>query len=155
MSTQLDITEYIHIGNSLIKRERIDIYENNRLVKSQPVCSLDKDESSIKIAMGDFLAQSKRDNLDDDYEERQDDEWVNKANEWRQINQSIKQLQILEKTCRDQLIDMAQDKNIAGAGIKLSKQYRKGLIDYSIIPQLMGIDLEQYRKQSIEYWKIC
>jgi hypothetical protein len=41
-----------------------------------------------------------------------------------------------------------------GAGIRLSKIPRKGAVDYSQIECLKELDLEPYRKKSIEYWKI-
>ena len=124
-------------------------------VKRRPICSLGNDESIIKLQMCDFLTKSKDKKLaEDGYIEREDDEWVDMAMQWRKINQSIKDLEKMEKECRQQLIAMASDRNIAGGGIKVSKNVRKSHIDYSVIPELMGIDLEKYRKADIEYWKI-
>jgi len=38
-----------------------------------------------------------------------------------------------------------------GYGVKVSKVVRKGSVDYKSIPELKGVDLEQYRKKPSEY----
>ena len=38
--------------------------------------------------------------------------------------------------------------------LKISQVTRKGNVDYAKIPELKGMDLEQYRKKSTVYWKV-
>lgn len=52
------------------------------------------------------------------------------------------------------LIDIAEEKSVHGNGFRLSKVEKKGFIDYDVIPELKGVDLEKYRKPSSTYWKI-
>lgn len=133
MQPAFDINHYTDIGAS----------------RRRPICSLDKDESHIKKIM-DFKPIASNDG----FIERNDEEWAAKAAYWKSLKKGITELEQLEKTVRADLISLADDKNIDGGGIRVSKHVRKSNIDYSIIPQLFGIDLEQYRKGETEYWKI-
>jgi hypothetical protein len=135
--------------------EMDNIFSMSVLRKQHPICSLDKNENIIKLEMCDFLTKVKTKKLEEDNcIEREDEEWVDAAMQWRKINASIKDLEKMEKECRQQLIAMAGHQNISGGGIKICKHIRKSAIDYGVIPELMGIDLDKYRKADIEYWKI-
>ena len=116
--------------------------------RRRPICSLDKDETHIKMIL-DIQPASV-----DGYIQRDDEEWASKATYWKQIKQGIAELEAIEKTVRGDLIAMACDKNVHGGGIKVSKHVRKSNIDYSIIPELFTVNLEKYRKGETEYWKI-
>lgn len=89
-----------------------------------------------------------------DYITLDSSEWVNMASEWQSVNDQLKALTAKEKECRQAMIDMANDQNVVGGGVKLTKVTRKGLIDYSKIIELNGIDLEQYRKEPIVSWRV-
>jgi putative phage-type endonuclease len=89
-----------------------------------------------------------------DYIYRDDDIWTHTASKWRRIKDQISQYEDKEKELRDELIKMSGGANVMGNGIKLSKIYRKGNIDYSQIPEIQGIDVEKYRKSGVEFWKI-
>lgn len=91
---------------------------------------------------------------EDDYIERYDDAWTDCAANWKQINNSIKELEKQEDYFRKQLIFLSGESNIKGAGISLCKVKRKGAIDYGKVPQLKGLDLECYRKPEITSWRI-
>jgi putative phage-type endonuclease len=66
----------------------------------------------------------------------------------------IKQIKAEEESLKKELIMLANGMNSRGAGITLTKCVRKGTIDYKSIPELQGIDLESYRKESSEYWRL-
>lgn len=91
---------------------------------------------------------------EDDYIERNDYKWTFCASDWIAINQQIKQLQEIEEDLRNQLIQLSGQSNTKGAGISLCQVQRKGNVDYSKIPQLKGLDLEEYRKPSTTSWRI-
>lgn len=55
---------------------------------------------------------------------------------------------------KQMMIDMSEDRNSIGAGIKLEKIYRIGNIEYAMIPSLQEMDLEPYRKPGSFYWSI-
>ena len=89
-----------------------------------------------------------------DYIPRNDQECLLKVQERKRINQAQKELDEQEKVNREALIKLAGDNNIICDGVKIAKQSRKGAIQYDAIPELENIDLEKYRKQPSEYWKI-
>lgn len=88
--------------------------------------------------------------IDRDYIKRDDDEWTNLAREWIELSK----IEDRKDQVRKRLIDLSQKKNSMGAGIRLSKIPKKGNIDYKSIPILNGIDLEPYRKGTIETFRI-
>lgn len=97
----------------------------------------------------------------DDYQQKTDDMWQSYAQGWLVINEQlsqlekqVSQLEKQEKEMRESLLAMCQGENCIGHGISVAKSMRKGNIDYSAIQELKNIDLEQYRKESIELWKI-
>lgn len=55
---------------------------------------------------------------------------------------------------KEKLIQMNDFKSCKGNGIKLSSYLRKGSVEYSRIPEIKNIDLEQYRKPSSLCWKV-
>lgn len=88
-------------------------------------------------------------------------EWTNLSDQYAAIYTEKKELQdklarieSIEENIRKELILLADQKSARGAGIKLSKFIRRGHIDYSRVPQLDGVDLEPYRKESTKSWKI-
>lgn len=89
-----------------------------------------------------------------DYQTKSDPQWNALAGNYRNAYQELKRAEQLEQSLRQELIALAGSQSSQGAGIKLSKVPRKGAIDYSAIPELTGLDLEPYRKKSIEYWKV-
>jgi hypothetical protein len=85
---------------------------------------------------------------------RSDAQWLEKANKWREAKCELEKWKEIEDTLRQELILLAGDNGTAGGGIQLSKSMRKGLVDYEKIPELKGVDLEQYRKPSAIAWRI-
>lgn len=55
---------------------------------------------------------------------------------------------------KEKLIALSDNKNCEGAGIKLTKSIKPGAVDYDKIPELQGIDKDQYRKTPVESWRI-
>lgn len=90
-----------------------------------------------------------------DYVEKDDNLWRNAAQQWRDIQQELVSLQAREEEVRASLIHLSGNTNCKGCGIKISRNIRKGNIDYKSIPELQGMDLEPYRKANIESWRIC
>lgn len=97
------------------------------------------------------------------------DEWLKKFNSeksmsdmsladlitrYKQINSTLKDLEMELKSLRDALIMRSKDQQLDPYGLKVEKVARKGSINYKMIPELQSIDLEKYRDEQIEYWKI-
>lgn len=92
--------------------------------------------------------------IERDYIKRNDSQWQEAASKWSSTHTLLKKLEIQEKEQRERLISLSMNKNSIGGGIKLSKIIRKGSVDYSEIPELIGVDLEKHRKKPTESWRI-
>lgn len=89
-----------------------------------------------------------------DYVERNDDLWEECASKWISVTSKIKQLEKEEEDLRKQLIFISGESNTKGGGISLCQVQRKGNVDYSKIPELKAVNLDLYRKSSINSWRI-
>ena len=92
--------------------------------------------------------------IERDYVYKDNEIWNNTASEWKNLNRQIIQLESRRDELKDILVSQCAQRNSRGGGLKVSKVLRKGAIGYGEIPELIGIDLESYRKKPIEYWKI-
>lgn len=91
---------------------------------------------------------------EDSYIERSDELWNIYANQWKEVTQQMKDLEKLEKELRNEIIYLSGELNSKGAGISLCQIQRKGNVDYSKIPELKNVNLDDYRKDSINTWRI-
>lgn len=91
---------------------------------------------------------------DRDFVKREDETWQETAQKWLAIRSQIEVLECEEKQLREALIEMADSQNATGCGIRLTRSLRKGNVDYSQIPELTHVDLEKYRKEPIEVWRL-
>lgn len=91
---------------------------------------------------------------ENDYIERNDDTWIEQVTKWKSLTASIKDLETQEEELRKRLIFLSGESNTRGGGISLCQVTRKGNVDYTKIPELKKIDLEQYRKPSTMSWRI-
>lgn len=89
-----------------------------------------------------------------DYEERHDDLWRLVSADWIAVQNELEGLKAREEELRETLVGLSGKMNSRGAGIKVSRIVRKGSVDYKSIPELQGIDLNQYRKPTTECWRI-
>jgi len=78
----------------------------------------------------------------------------NLSKKWKEASQNLKEAQSLEESARLELINACGYENYEGYGIKLQLIEKKGSIKYDLIPQLLGINLEKYRKDSVRYWSV-
>lgn len=81
-------------------------------------------------------------------------EWINKAKELFELQERRREYEKLEHETHEELKDLSQGISSKGGGFKFTKGFRKGAIEYSAIPELQGIDLELYRKDSVPVWKL-
>ena len=66
------------------------------------------------------------------------------SDKWKDVADKL-QKQILAS-------DLIDHPRILIEGVKISKVQRKGAVDYKVIPNLEGVDLEKYRKKSSSYY---
>ncbi len=83
-----------------------------------------------------------------------DPEAVMQADRYSQICKEIEVLEVLKEGSRRYLIDKAAGRSVKVQDLKITKVIRKGNVDYSSIPALQNLDLEPYRKKSMESWRV-
>jgi putative phage-type endonuclease len=83
------------------------------------------------------------------------EEWKDTATQWISLQKQLKALEEKEKLFRNRLIKMAGETSALGHGVRLTKILRKGNVDYKAIPELIGVDLDKYRKEPIESWRLA
>lgn len=81
-------------------------------------------------------------------------EWDSYANEYRKACEQIKTLEEIKESYRKEIIKMCGDDSCFGSGIKVLRKISKGRVDYDSIPELIGIDVDKYRKQASSSWMI-
>jgi putative phage-type endonuclease len=87
-----------------------------------------------------------------DYTTRVDDEWVRTASNCMVYAAKMREFEELYEAEKKKLIELSQGENCVGGGIRLTRTVVKGRIDYKKIPQLEGVEIEQYRsKGSVRY----
>lgn len=84
-----------------------------------------------------------------DFERRDDDQWCDLASRWKVANSRLKQAEEEVAILKEELIKLADGSNILGGGVQLTVSHRRGSIDYKKIPELNGVDVEQYRKKPL------
>jgi hypothetical protein len=84
------------------------------------------------------------------YVSKNDIDWENTVKEWLECFKYIEK----EKELREKLIILSQGKNSRGFGVTVQKVTRKGNIEYDKIEELKTVNLDAYRKESSDYWKI-
>ncbi len=92
-----------------------------------------------------------------DYTERSDTWWLDKSVEWEEADRNAKAWIEKKETIRQELIFGSEGKSSKGGGISLRhypETSGKGPVNYRGIPELKGVDLNQYRSKKKEYWTL-
>jgi len=82
------------------------------------------------------------------YEPRDDLEWYSAAKEYKEIKLALDVMTSGLAAAKDRLMELAGEKNCEGHGIRLRKSIVEGAVDYKLVPELIGVDLQPYRKPS-------
>ena len=81
--------------------------------------------------------------------ETSDAEWLTKAKEWREIHRVLQEMKTTEETLRKELIELSKGQSFIGGGVQLKHGVSKGRVNYKDIPELDGVDIENYRGEDI------
>lgn len=76
---------------------------------------------------------------------------------YRGMKETLSELEKEMKACETQIKEYASrigGRKIKASGASIIKAERKGNVNYAKIPELKGIDLEQYRGKPTTYWSI-
>lgn len=91
---------------------------------------------------------------DEDCEEISDLDTLALAIQYSRVKEELEALSSEELALKTKLIELSNGKNCRMGRVKISQCSRKGLVDYSKIEQLSGVDLEQYRKPGKTYTQV-
>lgn len=83
-------------------------------------------------------------------DERNDAEWQAAARAYVSAKLEADVCTAKMEEAKAALIGLSQAKKSHGAGVTVTKSFRKGAIDYAKVPQLKDVDLEPYRKKDTE-----
>lgn len=76
------------------------------------------------------------------------------AAEYSALSATIKEMEQRKKDLLDEIKDLSGGRELAIGDMKLSKVERKGNVQYAKIPELQGVDLEEYRGKPSVYWTL-
>ena len=91
---------------------------------------------------------------DRDYTVRNDERWYDLTDRYTKIDRQIKKLEEEKEMVRKDLLIESSHRNTMGNGVTITNYMRKGKVNYEKIPQLEGIDLEQFRDPPSESWLV-
>ena len=80
--------------------------------------------------------------------------WLSKAKELYNVTQERLMLEKKEKILSLELRDLSNHEEAQFGGLKFYIETRLGVIDYSGIPELRNVDLNQYRRAPVKVWKL-
>ncbi len=89
-----------------------------------------------------------------DYIKRHGVSWRDAAQKYIHLKQMQNQIDEQVKDARNMLLLLSEGNSSAGYGVKVIKSSRKGNVQYQKIPDLKNVDLDYYRSEPTEHWKI-
>ena len=108
-----------------------------------------KTQAKIINAWTEYFSVDKPAATAEDLIETDDAAWLKKAKEWREIHASLQAVKEKEEKIRKELIELSQGQSFIGGGVQLKHGTSKGRINYKNIPELNGVNLEDYRGDDI------
>lgn len=91
---------------------------------------------------------------DRDYKERTSKDWKNLVQIWLDAHEKTFAAKENEEIIRQSLIEMCGGQSSICDGVQIRKIIEKGRVDYSQIPELRNVNINEYRKKSFEKWRI-
>ncbi len=124
-----------------------------RIVKDDSYCQqlIEKELAfyeCIKTLTPPELTAKDCDNLD------YDQDFGKLVEAYRTCKENLEQWEKEDDRLRKELQSYAKERSVRGWGLKVSKSFRKGNVDYTQVPQLKGVDLEPYRKAPSQIFRI-
>lgn len=92
--------------------------------------------------------------LDGGYVIREDDAFLDAADDYAALSAQIKKLEERQDAIKKQLLTLAGKQKCKGGDVTIFSTEKKGAVDYAKVPQLVGVDLEPYRKKGSTSWTV-
>ncbi len=86
--------------------------------------------------------------------ERDDEEWKELMESYQNAQKRRLEYEHIAERLKQEIISLTNEQEARGHGYKLVKLPQKGAVDLTKIPQLEGIDLDQFRKPATNFWKL-
>lgn len=131
------LTNYFKLSSDAIESEVLNHY-GHMMIEDLPATDFDE---IMEFAQGRHLLFLKQ-------------TWINTAKELYELKEAKKNLEKAEKDITDKLKALSNNRSTTCAGFSFTCTERKGSIAYDKIPELLNLDLEQYRKASINFWTL-
>jgi hypothetical protein len=84
----------------------------------------------------------------------EDQLWLSTAKELYNVQNQRRDLEKKEKELSEFLKNLSDNQERTISGMRYSFTLRPGSVDYTIVPQLKGVNLDFYRKSPIKVWKL-
>lgn len=91
---------------------------------------------------------------DRDYVVKEEKSFLDLLAEYKEITDELHVKKQAQEHVKDQLIEMAKGKNTVCSKGKMTRSVCKGQVEYKLVPELIGVNLEPYRKPPCEKWRI-
>src|SRR5690606_9316622 len=91
---------------------------------------------------------------DRDVRERTDAEWRDAVAAWKEAKARLDEASKAEKAARETLIQLAGEQSTVGAGVKATRYFVAGNIDYKRAAEDAGVDLSKYQKPGRWQWRL-
>tara|TARA_R110002110_G_C13448739_1_gene716839 strand:- start:2917 stop:3546 length:630 start_codon:yes stop_codon:yes gene_type:complete len=126
------------------------VYLSDNQCITIPHIASESDIQALKDAWDDFYSSEP----EPDWEDRTDDDMRILVERHRDLVQQKAMLDVELKMAEKALKAEAGDGNVIAFGARIQTISRKGTIDYSRIPEIEGVNVEDYRKPGTSYQKI-
>lgn len=83
-----------------------------------------------------------------------DSAWVQAAHEAMKLSQLRREFEAKEEAALTRLKLLSGGVPTKGGGFVFTSVFRKGAVEYALIPQLRGVNTDFYRKPGIEVWNL-
>ena len=81
-------------------------------------------------------------------------EWIETADELFKVKRHLKRLREEDSRLSKKLQSLSDDRTTKKGRYEYKRGERRGTVDYSKIPILQGLDLDEFRKNPITTWKL-
>lgn len=89
-----------------------------------------------------------------DYQKVKDKSLNDLLKKWKKVSAKMGALEEEEATLRKDILSKVDHPRMIGSGVRIQKIERKGSVEYAKIPELVGVDLEKFRKNPVVSWRL-
>jgi putative phage-type endonuclease len=76
------------------------------------------------------------------------------SNYYLEAKATLEKWELILEKAKTELVERCNGKNAIFGNVRVTKEERKGSVDYNQIPELQIVDLDRYRRAPTKFWKI-